>query len=659
MTIIFIPVKIMASFFYLIIIPGFIISNLLLGRLERHKLAIFSVGAGIAFMPIITFLYKIFFIPLNFITLNLIILILIFIFFLKNFKELKKLKFSFQKRYDFCKIILIIILFLGLFTRVYPVKDMNAPPFADPAVEGTIARLIVNNQGIPGTWEPFLDLELMHQTGFASIVAWFEIFSGVSIPRIILFLTNILHGLFPLAIYLLVSEFFKNKFRSYVASLLALLAAFPTYIFVAGMNSGVFMYFLLPFVLFLVFRNFFKFNYKEMALLVLISTSCFLIHPIYAFFLALFFFSFALLNLKMNKKYFKTVFLLLVFSVLIPSLFFLPKISQTFDPNYDVTNLAEEQWEIQSNYINPDRIFYSMIFIDPIFMNFSNLYGLWYIYFGNFFIKYFTTFVPGIFFSAVFLFSLYVILKERDKFGLIAIFWYVFLLFFGPIQTILHVNFPSWQYIYPTRVKFLTMIPLVVILSFGFIQTEKFDLKKNWKKIWRAFPLLLILVAYVPIGLWYMNVHLVQLSQRDGLSDLDLESIEWVKENTGKNSVILNAIGDVEAGAFVGGPGQWIPVLANRKVVFPATSLTENVGGLKDREVFMEYMKNGSVSSKEFLKLARGYGITHVFISENMFYSRRNFPKIKCSVFENSEHYELKFEKNGNCIFEVSYSSST
>lgn len=655
-TLVFIPVEIAISFLYLILLPGFIISNFLFGKTERHKLIIFSVGVGVAFIPLITFLYKMFFISLNFFTINLTVLFLLFLFVFKNLKKMRKIRFSFKKSYDLYIIILVIILFLGLFSRVYPVKDMNAPLFADPAVEGTIARLIIDNQGIPETWEPFLDLKLAHQTGFASIVAWFNIISGFSIPRVILFLTNMLHGLFPLTIYMLASPLFKDRLRPLVAGLIALVSAFPTFIFVAGMNSGVVMYFLLPFLLFLVFRNFSKPSWKEMSLLTIVSLGCFLVHPIYLFFLLLFSFPFILVNMKPDKKFFKKVFILFLFAVLVPCMIFLPKILNTFNPDSSVSGLAAEQWEIQRGYTNPKRTFYPMMLIDPIFVNFNNRYGFWYIYVESIFYMQIVNFIPAMFLSTMFLFSIYIIFKEKNKTGWTAISWYILLFIFGTLQSILAIKFPGWQYIYPTRVKFLTMIPLSVILSFGLMRVSKFDFK-HWKKIWKIIPFL-ILIIYLPFGLGYMQNHLSELSQRKGLSDTDLESIEWIKENTDEGSVILNTIGDIEAGAFIGGPGQWIPVLANRKVMFPATSLTEDISPLQKRTGLMDCMERGEVSNPEFLELLKSYEVSHIFISEKLFHSRKNFPKIDCDIFYNSSYYELKFKKNGNCIFYVSYPSS-
>jgi len=645
-----VPVEIALSFIYLIFVPGFAVSSLLFGKIERHKLAILSIGAGVALIPIFSFLFKLFSVPLNFLTINITVLGLFLFFVFKNFKKIRNVRIKFKKSFDIHIIILVIILLLGIFSRICPVMDMNAAPFADPAVEGTIARLIVNNGGIPDTWEPLLNLELEHQTGFASIVAWFHIISGISIPRVILFLTSILHGLFPLAIYLLITPLFKGRTRPLIAGLLALVSAFPTFIFVAGMNSGVTMYFLLPFILFLVFRNFSKPARKEMALLSLLSIGCFLIHPIYLFFLVLFSFPFIVFH-KPKNNFFKNTMILFLFALLIPCLIFLPKILDTFTPGSVVSGLAEEQWEIQRGYTNSKKAFYPLMLIDPIFTNFNNVHGFWHIYLENILYMQIFNFIPAIFLSVVFFFSLYVIFREKSRTGWMAVSWYLLIFFFGTLQSVFAFEFPGWQYIYTTRVKFLAMIPLSVILSFGFMRLKKINAKSLRKNFWKSAPFLLLLL-YIPFGLLFIHDHLSDLSQRKGLSDDDMGAIMWIRENTEQDAIILNTIGDIEAGAFVGGPGQWIPVIAGRSVIFPATSLTEDVTPLQERTVLMDYMETGNVSSTEFKTLLNRYKITHIFLTDSLFHSRKNFSKIGCDVFRGLE-YKLVFENGENCIFQV------
>ncbi len=116
---------------------------------------------------------------------------------------------------------------LGVVTRLGPVAGMHAPLFADPAVEGTLARLIAMTGGLPGTWEPFAPLALHHQPGFASVAAALHLVSGVAIPRVVLVLSALVHALFPLAVFLLADTVLERR-TAVVAGGVALLAAFPT-----------------------------------------------------------------------------------------------------------------------------------------------------------------------------------------------------------------------------------------------------------------------------------------------------------------------------------------------------------------------------------------------------------------------------------------------
>ena len=70
---------------------------------------------------------------------------------------------------------------------------MEGPLFADPVMTSSIARLIVDNQKIPETWDPLLPIKLNYSPGFPSVLSWFYFF-GSSFQTSALFLTNILIG---------------------------------------------------------------------------------------------------------------------------------------------------------------------------------------------------------------------------------------------------------------------------------------------------------------------------------------------------------------------------------------------------------------------------------------------------------------------------------
>ena len=215
------------------------------------------------------------------------------------------------------------------------------------------------------------------------------------------------------------------------------------------------------------------------------------------------------------------------------------------------------------------------------------------------------------------------------------------------------IKFPGWTFVYPSRVKFLITIPVSLILSYAFVSNKR-GLAQTIKKNWIQF---LILLLFLPFGINFMMSHLTELSNNPVLSEADIEAIEWVEQNVEKNATILNTITDIEAGAFIGDSAQWIPALANRKVLYPATSLTDELESdvIKNRTKVMYMLAERGQNTEEFLKLIKSYNIKYVFLSDNKMGSRGNIAEIKRDAFSTSEFYEEVFKNENVSIFRVNY----
>ncbi|MFB6088542.1 MAG: hypothetical protein ABEK36_02060, partial [Candidatus Aenigmatarchaeota archaeon] len=103
---------------------------------------------------------------------------------------------------------------------------------------------------------------------------------------------------------------------------------------------------------------------------------------------------------------------------------------------------------------------------------------------------------------------------------------------------------------------------------------------------------------------------------------------------------------------FIGGPAQWIPTLTNRQVVFPATSLTENLERVSKRSVIMDCMAKNQIENENFVKQLKDYNVSYIFISDALFNSRGKYPKISCVTFLRSSYFKLQFMNEEVCIFE-------
>ncbi len=591
-------------------------------KLDVAQFLALFLAAGMSAVAVATYASKI--LP---ITLDVLIPVTILVSayaLLKNRKRLPKP--------DAFSIVLIAILIAGLATRVYPIKDIQAPLFADPALEGTIARLIIDNQKIPSTWEPFLPIKLEHQPGFASIIAWISA-TGVTISQSILFFTNILHALFPFSIYFLAIRLLKDRLKAVIAAVVALVAAFPTYTFVAGMNSMAAAFFMIPVISGLMLEE--AQSRSKLALIAFLSIGMALIHPVSLFFLAIV--SFPLLFATRSLK---KIAAGIISAVLIPAICVL----LVFSPALH-SSLAEEQWNIQKNYVNPDGRLDATSLIDPFFVLFGNPNGAWYFYAETLPSDPMFLIIPAAF-MIIFAISTIIIIKSRDNaaksvFAMLALF-----MLFSVVQSYFEIRFPGWEYVYPTRIKFFMIVPISLILSYGFasgraVKTRNYSIPSA----------LLVLLIASPLLLCTISNYLGLLSNYSPVGSGELGAINWIAANTGKNETVLNLVRKTEAGAFIGDAGQWIPALTGRSVVFPATSITDDISdsSVAERMKIMELAQNGSM--EEFSNVIRAYGVGYIFVSERTLYLINDY-SIDAELFANAG-YEQVFSAGTASIFKV------
>lgn len=625
----------------IILMPGFVLTKTLwkIGFLET---AMVSIALGFTLIGTITYLLTLLHLPLNSISLS-IILIPFSIVFLKIFYDDAK-KFL-ETRRSLVSIILFLVLILGLMTRIYPIKDSYSLPFADSVVEGTVAKLIIDNQGIPSTWQPILPIELRHQPGLASIVAWIKILSQMEMTKIILLFSNLVFALLPLTIYLLVLKLLKNQAAAVTAAIITLVVSLPTATFIAGMNSTNTIYFLIPTSMILAIDSLNEMKMKKLLLLFLLFFGSLLIHPTFAFFFLLLFLPYAITQkpIKTFSKKILAVLVCLILSIL------------AIIPYYNISSKRnlQEEWFIQNELMG--KRFSPTFFIDPFFILFENPHGFWYVYAGEIPVNHLELYFFAFAFTAVFFYSLYLIIKTRNRIGYVLIIWYLLFLLFSSLQNYLQVHFPLWQYIYPTRVMFLIFLPVSILLSFPFSNLKIKSLKKLMEVDSALLLCLIILISYMPFGLFFITDYLTNASKMSPINKNVMEAMTWVGENVPKKSVILNFLAGTEAGAFIGDAGQWIPAVTDRIVIFPATSVTDDINNkqVKDRLEIMNFV-NRNDTGTEFISLIKGYSASYIFVSKLQTVSRRTFNQVSPEIFK-SNYYQLQFNNSDVSIFKINY----
>lgn len=661
-------------FFLFFVIPGFVLTELLPFRqLPLEVKLILNVSLGIALVPLVTWLFAIFSIPL---TQTTVITFLV-IFAIASIRIFRFSGFRIEKRLQGLEILLIGILFLSIFSRLFPIHNLQVPPFADPALQGMITRLILIHQGIPDNWSPFLPIAFQHQPGFASIVTWFSLFSSVPIPRIILFLTNIFHALFPFSLYLLAYSLSKNRFGSALCAAMGLIAIFPTSLFVAGANATVLMYPLSivavgSVILFLregtthlqkaerqlsLPRKYSGFSIYRNALLffaVLFSGSM-LIHPTFVVFFSLILGPYVVFLFLRRKKEFLHRYALQLSCIALALLVAGTAVAPFFLHSMSNENLLKEQWGIQAGYMNPQHKLSPYFFLEPVFFLFDNPQGSWYLYLENFSLPELLSHPVGLLMTTLFLYSLFFLWRKKDKLGYFLLALYLIFLALSWVQSVARIEFPWWTIVYPTRIKFLIVLPVALLISLPFFRRPV-----PWFSIRQTFLFLplVIIILVTPYNLLSITRNLRALSSLSPFSQADARAMQWIAQNIPKDALIFNAIRDVEAGVFIGGSGQWIPTLTSRKILLPALSLTEDVldPRVANRLLVMRGIDAKLAGEKNFLEILRSYNIQYIFLSPSQMQTRRTlFENIDPEQFLSSPYYKLEFQDRDTYIFSVLY----
>ncbi len=310
--------------------------------------------------------------------------------------------------------------------------------------------------------------------------------------------------------------------------------------------------------------------------------------------------------------------------------------------------LALEQFAIQSAYILPGGQVSLFHLVEPFYVNVLNWWGGWYVPPGSA-VAVIVSNPLGTLLLAAAAVAMYRGYRRCDIAVADALAWYVVLFLASTVQAAVRLPFPGHAFIYPSRMKFLFAIPIAVLSAYG-LRDVTVEVRG------RAVPALLALFLLLsPVALLAVGGYLSQLAAVPVVADADRDAIRWLERNADEEAVVLNTLADVEAGAFVGGPGQWIPAYTGNPVVFPATSITGDVASMQDRRRVMAALRNGS--SERFRQLLDEYNVSYIYLSENSMDVRGQVPAVEpeavqelcgCPVaYGNAEVTILKMPRTG------------
>lgn len=519
----------------------------------------------------------------------------------------------------------------AVLTRFVPVMDWHAPLFLDPAVEASLAARILAVGRLPAHWMGLPELTVNHQPGFAALMA---VIAGdpALLPKVILLSSALVQVMVPIAVMAVARRLWGRR-EAIVAGALSVAAVFPAFTVTAGMNSANLAFLMALALVAVLWRR------RSVAWACGGLLAVALVHPLGAVVAGLLLVPARLWDRDLRGLARDGA------GAVVAALLVLPYYWRGLRTSGDAASIV---WASQAQLINPQRVLNGWSVIEPLYTFFYNPSGIWYQYLGSFPLTEVLVHRPvGNVLVLVAVVAVFGMVRRRDTtdrtvLTWLAVFW---LLSWG--QSALRLRFPGSQFLYPTRMKFFMVLPLVLVLARSLDVRAYMVRFRGWE-----FPVAAVVLAVVvPVSMLSMVQFQSTLDAEQVVSDDDLAAMEWIGENTAGDAVVLNELETLEAGTFIGDAGQWIPVYTGREVVYPPLSITGNVSEVQPRrELFRTIQQR---DRQAFDRLVDRYGVDYVFTSNGSMLVYSRLQRITRTDVTETCGCRAVFRHGGAAVYEV------
>jgi hypothetical protein len=442
----------------------------------------------------------------------------------------------------------IVLLLFVLILRFVPFFFQLSPAGADMSMHSYMARLILEQNGVPKSYEPILPIKSFgaYAAGFQTLMALISKLGGISILRAGMVASFATHFLITLGLYSFLLNFFGRRISVITASMLPFALVHPQSFVRWGGNPTILSLFFIILSLAIIERFKHKVSPMGIVLAATMFAACPLTHiiPTLGFAYIMLPFIFLLLTALNHKE--KVAFLLnlLICSamsaiLLTPYILSLSAKSLMITPQILAQAKSWQAFDLISTYRS--------LFLALPIMGLSAL-GL-------------------------------LITIKQDKITsqrYLLVLAAVALLILNSYFWILPVS-PA---LYPSRVA------LLLILPFSLFSAKAIDTLKRikWSRM-VYFCLIIICIVYYSYAYLYSSIKF------SAVTNFDLAAFSWIEKNTPKNAVFLNNYGDA---------GLWIPAVTFRRITNPHSepiNIPALKEGLKDLKPHYAYIGKKKVYS--------------------------------------------------------------
>jgi len=611
----------------LFLLPGYALLSVLLPKsnLDLAQQLIVSAGLTAAIAPLLLLFGWLFGLKLNrLIVAALLIACVSVILWRKGSDWIRRFSlWKMVRRIDLLNILLIFVSLLIVFIRFLVVRDLTVPMWGDSYHHTMIAQLIVHNQGLFNSWEPYVPLRTFtYHFGFHAAVAFFHWITGISVIRSVIIVGQIFNILAVLTLYPLTVRLTENRWSGVVAVLIAgLLSPMPMYYVNWGRYTQLAGQVILPVALFFCMEvaEHESWDVGTSALAVIALAGLVVTHYrvvlFYLLFLAAWFPAFLARKWQNQKNIWEIILRTLAIG-LAALIIVLPWIRNIFTGRLPQIYAYLLRGQVNSFIYNEYNAIGDITFFVPWYLIVLGIGGgVW-----------------GMI---------------RRRWQVVVVMGWIVLLFLLANPYVLHL--PGTGIVNNFAILIALYMPASILSGFSLGSLlEMVRIKLPRASYVVGFLLIVVALLAARARLLTLDPHYILVTKADE------KAMAWIRQNTPADAKFLvNSFFAHGNSVIVGSDaGWWIPLLTGRANTVPPityaseTSLVPNY--IIEVNEFARKLQSTSLDTVKALQLLRENDVTHIYIGEKG-------GSIQPEKLLQSSHYRVIYHQDNVWIFEVNY----
>ncbi|MBK5107583.1 MAG: hypothetical protein JJE12_05610 [Anaerolineales bacterium] len=542
----------------------------------------------------------------------------------------------------------ILILLLLIFTRFWPIRSLDAPMWGDSYQHTMMAQLLADNGGLFTYWEPYAQLQsFTYHFGFHSLVANFQLLSGLGAIRSTLWVGQILNIFAIVALYPLAVMISKNKWAGVFAVLIAgMLSSMPMAYVNWGRYTQLAGQVILPAIILIVWKNLDsqQNNFRWNILVWFGLAGLALSHYRVTIFIPLFYVAYFLLHLKDRKL--RNLFKETLYHAAGVLVLIIPWVIRLFEGTLPII-LGSQLNTSASN-------------VSQAAQNLNTIGDI-------------SNYLPPILWLLVLLAVIWGFITRNRKSMIFALWWVFILLAANPnwlrlpgtgvltnFAVFIAAYFPAGILIGSSGAGFLERIGLITSDKSSSVGENGIKSVTRKSIAWSA----LLLVSILFISIWFVRPRIrdVRPSEHVLLTRPDLRAAEWIEDNLPYEANFLVNSFFAYGGTLVVGSdgGWWLPLITLRESTQPPLTYGSEQANDPD---FIQYtnslvalIEEKGVNHPDVLSELSKRDITHVYIGQQQGQVNSNSaPLLDINILNDDPNFTVVYNKDRVWIFEINH----